>query len=175
MTATGIPVLDCNRILALFNRILRGGKNPTDNDYTQIYTHNEPGTPIETSVVSNDFSEDIRQLVSSVDALKEQNEILRKRVDQLESDLETSKQSVLVQQKQNDLQNEKLADSKSEVEKDRAAESGDITDEGSDSSTESDTPQSRGPTRSQWSEINSEDRTAEPVDVADEESNEPTE
>ncbi|KAK2947378.1 hypothetical protein BLNAU_17698 [Blattamonas nauphoetae] len=81
-----------------------------------MISHPTTGNPIEASDLSNDFYKDFRQLVSSVDALKEQNAILRKRVDHLESDLETSKQTILIQQTQINLQNEKLVQSKSDVE-----------------------------------------------------------
>ncbi|KAK2944970.1 hypothetical protein BLNAU_20146 [Blattamonas nauphoetae] len=60
----------------------------------QMLSHPTPGTPIETSVISNDFYDDFRQLVTDVTLLKERNKTLQNRVDQLESDRERSTQKI---------------------------------------------------------------------------------
>ncbi|KAK2959447.1 putative Transforming protein RhoA [Blattamonas nauphoetae] len=82
-----------------------------------MFSHPPPGTPIDASVSSNDFFEDVKHLVSDVKTLKERNETLQNRVDQLESDRETLNQKHGVQQTQFDLQNEKFTLSQSDMER----------------------------------------------------------
>ncbi|KAK2944964.1 hypothetical protein BLNAU_20140 [Blattamonas nauphoetae] len=47
-----------------------------------MFSHPSPGTPIETSVISNDFYEDFRQLVTDMKTMKERNQTLQNRVEQ---------------------------------------------------------------------------------------------
>ncbi|KAK2953021.1 hypothetical protein BLNAU_12010 [Blattamonas nauphoetae] len=61
-----------------------------------MFSHPSPGTPIETSTISNDFYENFRHLVTDVTLLKEQRQTFQMQID---------------------LQKEQLTESKSEVER----------------------------------------------------------
>ncbi|KAK2944967.1 hypothetical protein BLNAU_20143 [Blattamonas nauphoetae] len=59
--------------------------------------------------------EDFRQLVTDVKVLKEEKLTLQKRVDHLESDLEASKQTITIQQKQIEQQSQLISQQKSQL------------------------------------------------------------
>ncbi|KAK2956566.1 hypothetical protein BLNAU_8406 [Blattamonas nauphoetae] len=82
-----------------------------------MFSHPTPGTPIETSVISNDFYADFRRLVTDVNVVKERNQTLQNHMDQLERERTTSAQKMINQQKQIDLQKDQLTESKMDVER----------------------------------------------------------